>query len=68
MFRSNSTILREIMLSLAKATILWNLSVKLRRYTICGVAATSISDCDVCVLCSVHTESDQNYLFFLYNF
>ena len=43
------------MLSLAKATILWNLSVKIHRYMICGVVATSISDCGVvyCVLCSV---------------
>ena len=48
MFRSNWTILREHLLSLAKVTILWNWSVKVRRYMICGVVATSISGCDVC--------------------
>ena len=53
MFRSNWTILRERMLSLAKATILWNWSVKIRRYMICGVVATSISGCDVCTVCCV---------------
>jgi hypothetical protein len=36
------------MLSLAKVTILWNLSVKILRYMICGVVATSISGCGVC--------------------
>ena len=54
MFRSTWTILRELKLSLAKTTILWNWSVKIHRYTICGVVATSISGCGVyCVPCSV---------------
>jgi hypothetical protein len=54
MFRSNWTILGERMLSLAKATILWNWSVKnIHRYTICGFVATSISGCDVCIACRV---------------
>jgi len=53
MFRSNWTILKKRMLSLAKATILWNLSVKVHRYMICGVVATSISGCDVCIACRV---------------
>ena len=39
------------MLRLAKATILWNLSVKMHRYRICGVVATSISGCGVCTVC-----------------
>jgi hypothetical protein len=51
MFRSNRTILRERMLSLAKVTILWNWSVKIHRYMICRVVATSISGCDVCTEC-----------------
>jgi hypothetical protein len=42
MFRSNWTISRELLLSLAKATIMWSWSVKIRRYVICGVVATSI--------------------------
>ena len=41
------------MLSLAKAKILWNWSVKVHRYMICGVVATSISGCDVCTVCRV---------------
>ena len=53
MFRSNWTILRECMPSLAKATILWNWSVKVHHYMICGVVATSISGCDVCTACRV---------------
>ena len=54
MFRSNWTILRERILSLAKATILWNWSVKnIHRYMICGVVATSISGCYVCTACRV---------------
>jgi hypothetical protein len=53
MFRSNWTILRDVMLSLAKATVLWNWSVKIHRYMICGVVATSISGCDVCTVCRV---------------
>jgi hypothetical protein len=53
MFRSNWTILRERMLSLANATILWNWSVKIHRYMICGVVATSISGCGVCSVCCV---------------
>jgi hypothetical protein len=53
MFRSNWTILRERMLSLANATKLWNWSVKIHRYMICGVVATSISGCVLCaVLCA----------------
>jgi hypothetical protein len=38
MFRSNWTIRRELKLSLAKATILWNWSVKMHRYVLrcCG--------------------------------
>jgi len=52
MFRSTWTIIRELMLSLAKATILWNLLVKIHRYMICGVVATSISGCTECrVVC-----------------
>ena len=53
MFRSKCTILRELMLSLVKATIMWNRSVKIYRYMICGVVATSISGCDVCTVCRV---------------
>ena len=53
MFRSNWTILRERMLSLAKATILWNWSVSIHLYMKCGVVATSISGCDVCTACRV---------------
>jgi len=53
MFRSTWTIFRELMLSLAKATILWNWSVKIHRYMICGVVATTISGCDVCTACRV---------------
>jgi hypothetical protein len=53
MFRYNWTILRERMLSLTKATILWNWSVKIHRYMICGVVARSISGCDVCTACRV---------------
>jgi hypothetical protein len=41
------------MLSLAKTTILWNLSVKVHRCVIYGVVATSISVCDVCTVCRV---------------
>jgi hypothetical protein len=41
------------MLSLAKATILWNLSVKIHRYMICGVVVTNISGCGVCSACRV---------------
>ena len=53
MFRSNWIILRERILSLAKATILRNQSVKIHRYMTCGVVATSISGCDVCTGCRV---------------
>jgi hypothetical protein len=53
MFRSTWTILRELMLSLAKATILWNWSVKIHRYMTCGVVATRISGCGVCTVCRV---------------
>jgi hypothetical protein len=48
MFRSNWTILREHLLSLAKVTILWNRLVKVHRYMICGVVVINISGCDVC--------------------
>jgi len=43
--------------SLAKATIMWNWSVKIHRYMICGVVATSISGCGVFTECwhTVHT-------------
>jgi len=34
-----------------KTTILWNWSVKVHRYMICGVVAASISGCDVCAAC-----------------
>jgi len=58
-FRSNWTILSELMLSPAKATILWNWSVKIHHYMICGVVATSISGCGVCTAhytaCNTHT-------------
>jgi hypothetical protein len=57
MFRSNWTILRERMLSLAKATILWNWSVKVHRFMICCVVATSVSGCDVCTAWSVVCDS-----------
>ena len=57
MFRSSWTILRELMLSLAKATILWNWSVKIHRYMICGVVATSISGCDECTACRIVCDS-----------
>jgi hypothetical protein len=53
MFWSTWTILRECMLSLAKATILWNWSVKIHRYMTCGVVATTISGCGVCTVCRV---------------
>jgi hypothetical protein len=53
MFRSNWTILRELMLSLAKATIMWSWSVKIHRYMIFGVVATSISGCGVWTACRV---------------
>ena len=56
-FRSNWTILRERMPSLAKATMLWNWSVKIHLYMTCGVVATSISGCDVCAACRVVCES-----------
>jgi hypothetical protein len=64
MFRSNWTILRERMLSLAKATILWNWSVKIHLYMICGVVATSISGCDVFTACRV--VCDCSFLCFLW--
>ena len=53
MFWSNWTILRELMLSLAKATIMWSWSAKIHRCMICGVVATSISGCGVCTACRV---------------
>jgi hypothetical protein len=53
MFRSNWNILRELMLTLAKATIMWSWPVKIHRYMICGVVATSISGCGVCTACRV---------------
>jgi len=53
MFRSDWTICRELMLSLAKATILFILSVKIHPYMICGVVVTSISGCGVCTVCRV---------------
>ena len=56
MFRSKWSILRDRMLSLAKATILWNWSVKVHRYMICGVVTTSISGSDVytALCCTQH--------------
>jgi hypothetical protein len=51
MFRSNWTILKELMLSFVKAAILWSWSVKIHRYLICGGVATNISGCDVCTAC-----------------
>ena len=53
MFRSNWTILREHLLSLAKVTILWKQSVKVHRYMLCGVVVANISGCDVCTACRV---------------
>ena len=61
MFRFNWTILRE-MLSHAKATILWNYSVKIHRYMTCGVVATFISGCDVCTACRVVCDSYNDVL------
>ena len=57
MFRSNWTILREHFLSLAKVTILWNQSVKVHRYMLCGVVVASISGCDVCTAVAHNTAS-----------
>jgi len=48
----------ELMLRLAKAIILWNWSVKIHPYMICGVVATSISGCDVCTVCRVVCDCD----------
>jgi len=59
-FRSNWTILRERMLSLAKATILWKWWVKVHRYMTSGVVATSISGCDVCTACRVVCDNTQH--------
>jgi len=53
MFRSNWTILREHLLSFAKVTILWNQSVKVHFYMLCGVVLANISGCDVCTACRV---------------
>jgi len=53
MFRSNWTILREHLRSLAKVTILWNQSEKLHSYMLCGVVVANISACDVCTACRV---------------
>jgi hypothetical protein len=51
MFRS-TTIIRELTLSLAKATFI--ISVKIRRYRLCGcVAACYIKSIVVCGLCAV---------------
>ena len=43
MFRSAWTIFRELTLSLAKVTILWNLSVKIHRYMFSNVVVKSVS-------------------------
>jgi len=43
MFRSNWTILREHLLTLAKVTILWKQSVKVHLYMLCGVVLANIS-------------------------
>ena len=54
MFRSNWTILREPMPSLAKVTILWNFSVKIHHYTFSRVVVKNVSSCGVYwVPCSV---------------
>ena len=47
MFRSTWTIIREPMLSLAKVTILWRQSVKIRRYMFSSVVVKSVSSCGV---------------------
>jgi len=57
MFRSNWTILREHLLSLAKVTILWNQSVKVHRYMLCGFVVANISGCDVYTACRVVCDS-----------
>ena len=51
MFRSLLTIIRELVLHLAKVTFMLKHSVKLRRYVLCGdVAAYHRA---ACVLCAV---------------
>ena len=64
MFRSNWTILRENLLSLAKVTILWNQSVTVHRYMLCGVVVANISGCVLfAVLCAtaVATQHGKQY-------
>ena len=53
MFRSNWTIIREHFQSLAKVTILWNPSVKVYHYMLCGAVVANISGCEVCTACRV---------------
>ena len=54
MFRPNWTILKERMLSLAKAKILWNWSVKVHRYMIRYAALwQQVFQAVMCVLCAV---------------
>jgi hypothetical protein len=57
MFRS-STILRELVQSLAKVTLLLKHSVKLRRRILCGVVAACREM--ACVLFVVQTDVDMN--------
>ena len=54
MFRSTWTIIREPMPNLAKVTILWKYSVKIRRYMFGNVVVKSVSSSGVyCVPCSL---------------
>jgi hypothetical protein len=53
MFRS-TTIIRELVLNLAKVIFILKHSVKLRRYILFGdVAACHRAECVLCVLCAV---------------
>ena len=54
-FRSTRTIIREPMPNLAKVTILWRQSVKIRRHMFSNVVVKSVSNCGVyCVPCTAH--------------